>query len=90
MSPSGPVPPDMRILTLYRLSQMVLDKKLHGVLDQQRGILLIYPESVADVSIWEFNDPSDADLGLQNTYGSAIDTLEQVGKVVDSLYAKVC
>lgn len=25
----------------------------------------------------------------QNTYGAAIQTLEQVGKVVDSLYAKV-
>ena len=26
---------------------------------------------------------------MQNTYGAAIETLEQVGKVVDSLYAKV-
>ena len=26
---------------------------------------------------------------LQNTYGAAIQTLEQVGKVVESLYAKV-
>ena len=26
---------------------------------------------------------------IQNTYGTAIDTLEQVGNVVDSLYAKV-
>lgn len=69
---------------------MVLDKKLHGVLDQQRGILLIYPESVADVSVWKLNDASNSNLGLQNTYGSAIDTLEQVGKVVDSLYAKAC
>jgi len=25
----------------------------------------------------------------QNTYGAAIETLEQAGKVVDSLYAKV-
>ena len=30
---------------------MILDKKLHGVLDKQRGILLIYPESVPDVGI---------------------------------------
>ena len=31
-----------------------------------------------------------ADRGnSQRTYGAAIDTLEQVGKVVDSLYAKV-
>jgi 26S proteasome subunit RPN6 C-terminal helix domain len=26
---------------------------------------------------------------FQNTYGAVIDTLEQVGKVADSLYAKV-
>ncbi|THG97955.1 hypothetical protein EW026_g4148 [Hermanssonia centrifuga] len=54
-----------------KLSQMILDKIFHGVLDQQRGILLIFDETTAD-----------------NTYGTAIETLEQVGKVVDSLYAK--
>lgn len=27
---------------------------------------------------------------IQNSYGAAIDTLEQVGNVVDSLYAKAC
>ncbi|GJE98960.1 26S proteasome subunit RPN6-domain-containing protein [Phanerochaete sordida] len=54
-----------------KLSQMILDKVLHGVLDQQRGILLVYDEAQPD-----------------NTYGAAIETLEQVGKVVDSLYAK--
>ncbi|KIP03145.1 hypothetical protein PHLGIDRAFT_130323 [Phlebiopsis gigantea 11061_1 CR5-6] len=54
-----------------KLSQMILDKVLHGVLDQQRGILLVYDEPAPD-----------------NTYSAAIDTLEQVGKVVDSLYAK--
>ncbi|KAI9568264.1 PCI domain-containing protein [Boletus coccyginus] len=54
-----------------KLSQMILDKVLHGVLDQGRGCLLVYDE-----------------LEVDNTYGAAIDTLEQVGKVVDSLYAK--
>lgn len=54
-----------------KLSQMILDKVLHGVLDQQRGILLVYDEPAPD-----------------NTYSAAIDTLEQVGKVVDSLYTK--
>ncbi|KZT00062.1 PCI-domain-containing protein [Laetiporus sulphureus 93-53] len=55
-----------------KLSQMILDKVFHGVLDQGRGCLIVFSESEAD-----------------NTYGAAIDTLEQVGKVVDSLYAKV-
>ncbi|KAI0064503.1 PCI-domain-containing protein [Artomyces pyxidatus] len=54
-----------------KLSQMILDKVFHGVLDQGRGCLLVFDEPEAD-----------------NTYGAAIDTLEQVSKVVDSLYAK--
>lgn len=54
-----------------KLSQMILDKVFHGVLDQGRGCLLVFDEPESD-----------------NTYGAAIDTLEQVAKVVDSLYAK--
>ncbi|KAL9715525.1 26S proteasome regulatory subunit rpn6 [Leucoagaricus gongylophorus] len=54
-----------------KLSQMILDKVFHGVLDQGRGCLLVFDEPQVD-----------------NTYGAAIDTLEQVGKVVQSLYAK--
>lgn len=57
---------------LKRLSQMILDKIFHGVLDQGRGCLLVFDEPEED-----------------GTYGSAIEMLEQVGKVVDSLYAKV-
>lgn len=54
-----------------KLSQMILDKVFHGVLDQGRGCLIVFDELKAD-----------------NTYGAAIGTLEQVSKVVDSLYAK--
>ncbi|KAG6873411.1 hypothetical protein C0995_015836 [Termitomyces sp. Mi166 len=54
-----------------KLSQMILDKVLHGVLDQGRGCLILFDEPEAD-----------------NTYGAAIETLAQVGKVVESLYAK--
>ncbi|KAG6915136.1 hypothetical protein DXG01_013100 [Tephrocybe rancida] len=54
-----------------KLSQMILDKVFHGVLDQGRGCLIVFDEPEAD-----------------NTYGAAIDTLAQVGKVVESLYAK--
>ncbi|KAF9523122.1 PCI domain-containing protein [Crepidotus variabilis] len=54
-----------------KLSQMILDKILYGVLDQGRGCLIVYDQPEVD-----------------NTYGAAIKTLEQVGKVVESLYAK--
>ncbi|KAJ6629936.1 hypothetical protein B0H10DRAFT_2208504 [Mycena sp. CBHHK59/15] len=54
-----------------KLSQMILDKVFHGVLDQGRGCLLVFDETEADT-----------------TYATAIDTLQQVGKVVESLYAK--
>jgi len=54
-----------------KLSQMILDKVFHGVLDQGRGCLIVFDEPEKD-----------------NAYGTALDTLEKVGKVVDSLYAK--
>ncbi|KAJ3550140.1 hypothetical protein NMY22_g617 [Coprinellus aureogranulatus] len=54
-----------------KLSQMILDKVFHGVLDQGRGCLLVFDEPEVD-----------------NAYGAAIETLEEVGKVVQSLYAK--
>ncbi|KAH8116756.1 PCI-domain-containing protein [Phellopilus nigrolimitatus] len=54
-----------------KLSQMILDKVLHGVLDQGRGCLLIFDQAHGDA-----------------TYEASIQTLAQVGKVVDSLYDK--
>ncbi|KAJ7623346.1 PCI-domain-containing protein [Roridomyces roridus] len=54
-----------------KLSQMILDKVFHGVLDQGRGCLLVFDDTEADT-----------------TYATAIETLQQVGKVVESLYGK--
>lgn len=54
-----------------KLSQMILDKVFHGVLDQGRGCLLVFEEAEAD-----------------GTYEASIQTLGQVGKVVESLYEK--
>jgi 26S proteasome regulatory subunit N6 len=67
---------------------MILDKIFHGVLDQGRGCLLVYDEAGADVSFPQLTLAWSMTL-LQNSYGAAIETLEKVGKVVDSLYAKV-
>ena len=59
---------------------MILDKVFYGVLDQGRGFLLVYEKPEADVrpffSLLHFSP-------RQNTYGAAIGTLVEVGKVVE-------
>ncbi|KAF8313879.1 PCI-domain-containing protein [Clavulina sp. PMI_390] len=54
-----------------KLSQMILDKVLNGVLDQGNGCLIVFDEPEEDTA-----------------YPMAIQTIAQVGKVVDALYAK--
>ncbi|KIM31670.1 hypothetical protein M408DRAFT_20904 [Serendipita vermifera MAFF 305830] len=54
-----------------KLSQMILDKVLDGVLDQGRGCLLLF-------------DQAENDEG----YADAIKMIDEVGKVVESLYGK--
>lgn len=54
-----------------KLSQMILDQKFHGILDQGAGVLVVFDEPEAD-----------------RTYETALDTIHDMGKVVDALYNK--
>lgn len=54
-----------------KLSQMILDKKFHGILDQGEGVLIIFDEPVTD-----------------QTYEMSLETIQNMGKVVDALFEK--
>jgi len=54
-----------------KLSQMILDKKIPGILDQGEGILIVYEENAPD-----------------KTYEVALETINNMAKVIDTLYEK--
>jgi 26S proteasome regulatory subunit N6 len=54
-----------------KLSQMILDKKFFGILDQGEGVLIVFEETHDD-----------------KTYKTALETIQSMGKVVDTLYQK--
>ncbi|GLT59588.1 hypothetical protein SLA2020_324000 [Shorea laevis] len=54
-----------------KLSQMILDKKFAGTLDQGAGCLIIFEDSKTDA-----------------IYSATLETISNMGKVVDSLYVR--
>lgn len=57
---------------VHKLSQMILDRKLAGILDQGQGHLVVYESGGDDHS----------------NFGKAVDIIAHMGLVVETLFAR--
>jgi len=60
-----------------KLSQMILDKKFHGILDQGEGILIVFEES-------EIDETYELVLYNINSMSKVVDKLYQTAKKLTS------
>jgi hypothetical protein len=69
---------------------MILDGVFQGVLDQEKGRLIVYDEPEKDVSIaFHSGNRLQADKRLlQSTYATGLDTIKQISEVVNGLSEK--
>lgn len=61
------------VIVERKLSQMILDKKFHGILDQGAGILIVFEEDVID-------ETYECVLDNINSMSKVVDTLYQTAK----------
>lgn len=79
-----------------KLSEMILDKKLNGILDQGSGDLIVFEDATSDVRVCvcaslfslAAHHPCFHLSFSQKTYSAAVDTVKELSHVVDRLYGK--
>lgn len=69
-----------------RVSQMILDKKLLGIVDQQQNCLIVFEAQEQNAKT---SSSSTAGTSSSNLYQEALKTLESLDRVVTALFDKV-